>query len=210
MLIVTGMTMIATPPVAHVARKLVLSAEAREAERGQGDTDIPSNLSGHVIVVGYGRVGQMLGSVLAAQKIPHVGLDTDADLVARFRAAGAGVFYGDASRHDMLRGFGADQAAALVVTMDNPQTAEHVVATARRHWPELVIYARARDRAHAARLIAQGASHAIPETIEASLQLGEMVLMGIGVPDQAARRIIETRRQAEQATVDESRSEKAE
>jgi len=210
MLIVTGLTMIATPPIAHVARKLALSAEAREAERGQRDTDIPTNLSGHVIVIGYGRVGQMLGSVLAAQEIPYVGLDTDADLVARFRAAGAGVFYGDASRHDMLRGFGADQAAALVVTMDNPQTAEHVVATARRCWPELVIYARARDRTHAARLIAQGANHAIPETIEASLQLGEMVLMGIGVPDQAARRIIETRRLAEQATVDESQPEKAE
>ena len=80
-----------------------------------------------------------------------------------------------------------------------------VVAAARRHWPDLVIYARARDRAHAARLIARGASHAIPETIEASLQLGEMVLMGVGVPDAAARRLIEARRQAEQAVVDESR-----
>lgn len=210
MLIVTGMTMIATPPMAHFARKLALAAEAREAERGQQYTDIPTGLSGHVIVVGYGRVGQLLGSVLAAQEIPHVGLDTDADLVAQFRAAGAGVFYGDASRFDMLRGFGADQAAALVVTMDSPQTAEHVVATARRHWPELVIFARARDRAHAARLIAQGASHAIPETIEVSLELGEMVLTGLGVPDQAARRIIEMRRQAEQAAVDESRAAKAE
>ena len=110
----------------------------------------------------------------------------------------------------MLRRLGADRSAALVVTMDSPQTAEHVVETARRQWPELVIYARARDRAHAARLIARGASHAIPETIEASLQLGEMVLMGVGVPDQAARRIIEARRQAEQAAVDESRVEKAE
>ena len=210
MLIVTGMTMIATPPVAHFARKLVVAAEAREAERGQRDTDIPTGLSGHVIVVGYGRVGQMLGSVLAAQEIPHVGLDTDADLVAHFRAAGGSIFYGDASRQDMLRKFGADQAAALVVTMDSPQTAEHVVETVRRHWPELVIYARARDRAHAARLIARGASHAIPETIEASLQLGEMVLMGVGVPDQAARRIIEARRQAEQSAIDESRAEYAE
>jgi CPA2 family monovalent cation:H+ antiporter-2 len=208
MLIVTGMTMIATPPVAHLARKLALAAEAREAERGQRDSDIPTDLSGHIIVVGYGRVGQMLGSVLAAQEIPHVGLDTDADLVARFRAAGGSIFYGDASQHDMLRKFGADEAAALVVTMDSPETAENVVTTARRHWPELVIYARARDRAHAARLIASGASHAIPETIEASLQLGEMVLMGVGVPDEAARRIIESRRQAEQAAVDESRSGK--
>ncbi len=210
MLIVTGLTMIATPPVAHVARKLALAAEAREAEVGQRDTNIPTGLSGHVIVVGYGRVGQMLGSVLDAQSLPHVGLDIDTDLVAHFRAAGAGIFYGDASRAEMLRRFGVERAAALVVTMDNPHTAEHVVETARRNWPELVIYVRARDRAHARRLISKGASHAIPETVEVSLEIGEMVLIGVGVPDQTARRIIEARRQAEQAGVDESRVEKAE
>jgi CPA2 family monovalent cation:H+ antiporter-2 len=210
MLIVTGMTMIATPPVAHVARKLARAVEAREADRDQRDTNIPVGLSGHVIVVGYGRVGQMLGSVLDSQKLPHVGLDNDASLVAGYRSASVGVFYGNANRPDMLHKLGVDRAAALVVTMDSPHTAEHVVATARHHWPDLLIYARARDRAHAARLIARGASHAIPETMEASLQLGEMVLMGVGVPDQAARRIIETRRQAEQAAVDESRVEKAE
>ncbi len=210
MLIVTGMTMIATPPVAQLARRLAHAAETREADRGQRDTDIPAGLSGHVILVGYGRVGQMLGSVLTSQTLPYIGLDVDADLVARFRAAGAGIFYGDASRPDMLRRFGVDRAAALVVTMDSPDAAEQVVETARRHWPDLVIYARARDRAHGARLIAQGATHVIPETIEASLQLGEMVLMGVGVPDAAARRIIEARRQAEQAAVDESRQQKGE
>ena len=197
MLIVAGLTMIATPPVAHVARRLAQAAEVQEANNGQSDSDIPVGLSGHVIVVGYGRVGQMLGSVLASQKLPHIGLDVDPNLVAQFRAAGAGIFYGDASRPDMLRRFGVEQAAGLVVTMDSPDAAERVVETARRHWPDLVIYARARDRAHGARLIARGASYVIPETVEASLQLGEMVLTGVGVPDQAAHRIIEARRQAE-------------
>jgi len=79
-----------------------------------------------------------------------------------------------------------------------------VVTSAHREWPELVIYARARDRKHAAQLIALGASHVIPETVEASLQLGEVVLTGIGVPDQAARQLIETRRQAELAALEES------
>ena len=210
MLIVTGMTMIATPPVAHVARKLARTVEARAAERGQRGAGIPAGLSDHIIVVGYGRVGQMLGSVLSAQGLTHIGLDIDADLVAEFRAAGAGIYFGDAGRVEMLRKFGADRAGALVVTMDSPRIAEKVVETARRYWPDLVIYARARDAAHAARLIARGASHAVPETIEASLQLGELVLMGVGVPDQSARRIIEARRQAEQAAVDEGRGRKAE
>ncbi|MDJ0608824.1 MAG: cation:proton antiporter [Kiloniellales bacterium] len=210
MLIVTGMTMIATPPVAHVARKLARAVEAREAERGQRGAEIPAGLSDHIIVVGYGRVGQMLGSVLSAQGLTHIGLDIDADLVTEFRAAGAGIYFGDAARVDMLRRFGADRAGALVVTMDSPRIAEQVVETARRYWPDLVIYARARDAAHAARLITRGASHAVPETIEASLQLGELVLMGVGVPDQSARRIIEARRQAAQAAVDEGHFQKTE
>lgn len=205
MLIVAGLTMIATPPVAHAARRLARTVAAREAAQGHPDADLPTGLNGHVIVVGYGRVGRMLGSLLDAQELTHVALDTDADLVARFRGSGASVFYGDASRPDMLRKVGVDQATALVVTMDNPSIAERVVAAARQHWPNLVIYARARDAAHASRLIAQGASHAIPETTEASLQLSEMVLMGAGVPDDAARHIIEARRQAEQAAVDASR-----
>ncbi len=210
MLIVASLTMISAPGVAHFARRLARTVEARQADRGQRDTDIPIGLSGHVIVVGYGRVGRMLGSVLDGQEILHIGLDVDADLVAQYRADGASIFFGDASRPDMLRRVGVDQAAALVVTMDSPDSAERVVETARRYWPDLVIYVRARDRAHAARLIARGANHAIPETIEASLQLGEEVLMGIGVPDQAARRIIEARRQAEQAAVDESGGDRAE
>jgi CPA2 family monovalent cation:H+ antiporter-2 len=205
MLIVTGLTMIATPPVAHIARKLALAIESQDADRGQQDIGLPSDVSGHVLIVGYGRVGQMLGAILDAQEVPHVGVDVDADLVARFRVVGASVFYGDAARPDLLRRFGVERAAALVVTMDSPRAVEHVVAIARRHWPGLVIFARARDRAHAAALIDRGASHVVPETTEASLQLGELVLMGAGIPDHAARRIIEARRQAEQVALDESR-----
>ncbi len=204
MLIVAGMTMIATPPMAHLARKLALALEARDAS-GRHDTDMPTNLSGHVIVVGYGRVGRMLGSLLEGLQVPHIGLDRDAGLVARYRQTGTGIFYGDASRVHLLRKFGADQAAALVVTMDNPHVAEQVVHNARRNWPQLLIYARARDNAHAARLIDRGASHVIPEIVEASLQLGEMVLSGVGVPMETARRVIELRRQAEQpGTVQET------
>ncbi|MDH3699705.1 MAG: monovalent cation:proton antiporter-2 (CPA2) family protein [Alphaproteobacteria bacterium] len=205
MLIVAGMTMIATPPVAHAARRMARAIETWEASHGEPDADMPAGLAGHVVVVGYGRVGQMLGSLLDTQELPHVALDIDASLVARFRAAGANIFFGDASQPEMLRKFGAEEAAALVVTMDSPKAAESVVTAARQRWPDLTIYARARDIGHATRLIALGASHAVPETTEASLQLSEMVLTGAGVPDHAARQITEVRRKAEQAAVDESR-----
>lgn len=205
MLILTGLTMLATPLVARAARAVGRGVEDWEARHGQHDAGLPTDLASHVIIVGYGRVGQMLGSILDKQELPYVGLDVDAALVARFRAAGASIFYGDASQPELLRRIGIERAAALVVTMDSPHAAERVVAAARRYRPDLVVYARARDVAHAKRLIAQGADHAIPETIEASLQLGEMVLMGAGIPGDAARQVIEIRRQAEQGAIDESR-----
>lgn len=205
MLIVAGLTMVITPLVANGARRVARAVEAREAERGQSDVDFPPDLAGHVIVVGYGRVGQMLGSILDSQGLTHIGIDSDAEQVARFRKAGASIFYGDASRPDLLRKCGVETAAALVVTMDSPRLAERVVAAAHRLWPDLDTYARARDVPHAKHLIAQGADHVVPETVEASLQLCEMVLMGAGIPGEAARHLIEVRRQGEQAAIDEDR-----
>jgi CPA2 family monovalent cation:H+ antiporter-2 len=206
MLIVAGLTMLATPFVAAGARRLVRSSEPVEPQ-GAIDPAV-GDLAGHIIVVGYGRVGQILGEILDAQALPHVALDTDTDLVAGFADRGACVLFGDAGQADMLRKVGVEHARALVVTMDSPTAAEHVVETTRRNWPDLPIYARARDGAHATRLMALGATHVIPETIEASLQLSELVLVGAGVPDNAARQLIEVRRQVEQAALDASPGDK--
>ena len=106
MFIVTGLTMVATPLVAHGARRLARAIETGEANGQQREADLPTDLSGHVIVAGYGRVGQMLGSVLDAQELPHSALDTDTALIARFRRTGASIFFGDARRPDMLRKVG--------------------------------------------------------------------------------------------------------
>lgn len=202
MLIVTGLTMMLTPLVATAALRL---ARFGKPAVGQGDDDFSDSLTGHVVVVGYGRVGQMLGDILDAQEMPHVALDTDTHLVAGFTNTGAAVLFGDARRAEMLRKVGVGRAGALVVTLDVPAAAEHVVGTAHRYWPNLPIYARARDSAHARRLLDLGARHVVLETIEVSLELSEMVLSGAGVPLEAAHRLIEMRRQAEQAILDESR-----
>jgi monovalent cation:proton antiporter-2 (CPA2) family protein len=204
MLIVTGLTMMATPLVAHGARRLAPKIETAEASSRQGDVDAPISPTGHVIIAGYGRVGQMGGSVLDAQELPHLALDTDTNLVARFRQKGASIFFGDACQADMLRKVDIDRASAFVATMDSPSAAERVVEEVHRNWPQVPIYARARDVLHATRLIARGATHVVPETIEASLQLSELVLIGAGVRDDAARHLIEVRRQTEQAALDQS------
>jgi CPA2 family monovalent cation:H+ antiporter-2 len=205
MLIVTGLTMVTTPVVARGARRLARMADRSESSVSDAGVDLPTGLSGHAIIAGYGRVGRMVGATLDAQELPWLALDTDPGLIAGFRRKGAGVFLGDASRAEMLRTVGIASAGAFVATMDSPSAAERVVEVVHRNWPRVPIYARARDAAHASRLFAHGATHVVPETIEASLQLSEMVQVGAGVPGDAARRLIEVRRQAEQATLDESR-----
>ena len=135
-----------------------------------------------VLVVGYGRVGRLVGDMLGRHEIPWVAAERDPRLVEAGRRAGASVFYGDASRAEFLRRCGLDTARALVVTMDNPEGNEVVVATARELRPDMVIVVRARDARHAKRLYELGATDAVPETIEASLQLSEAALVDIGIP----------------------------
>ena len=135
-----------------------------------------------VIVVGYGRVGKLVGDMMTRHEIPWVAIERDARLVEAGRRVGHLVYYGDAARPDFLIRCGLENARALVVTMDSPDGAEAAVATAREIRPELTIVARARDARHARRLYDLGATDAVPETIEASLQLSEAALVEIGIP----------------------------
>ena len=202
MLIVTGLTMMATPLAARIARQLARLVERLEAQRGQSEPDPRGTLSGHVVMVGYGRVGQLLGSILDEQEVPHIAIDNDALLVARFRQQGANIYFGDANRTELLRRLGIEEASALVVTMDDAELAERVVDVAHRSWPRLPIFCRARDPDHAARLLHRGATKVIPEAMEATLQLGEAVLQGAGIPEDAARQLVEMRREELQSVLE--------
>ncbi|HEY9235458.1 MAG TPA: cation:proton antiporter, partial [Phenylobacterium sp.] len=135
-----------------------------------------------VLVVGYGRVGKLVGDMLHRHDIPWVGAERDPKLVESARHAGEQLFFGDASRPEFLKRCGLETAPALVVTMDAPEGVEAIVATARAMRPDLTIVARARDARQAQRLYELGATDAVPETVEASLQLSEAVLVEIGVP----------------------------
>jgi len=113
---------------------------------------------------------------------PWIAIERDPRGVEAARRSGAHVYFGDASRPELLRRCGLEHALALVITMDNPDAAEAVVEAARAIRPDLVIVARARDAYHAGRLYDLGVTDAVPETVEASLQLSESVLVDIGVP----------------------------
>jgi monovalent cation:H+ antiporter-2, CPA2 family len=179
-LVAATLSMFSIPLLAQVGlrlggRRLVPNELPSEPER---DADLQPK----VLVVGYGRVGKLVGDMLGRHGIPWVGAEKDPRLVEQGRRAGEAIFFGDAARADFLMRCGLADAPALVVTMDDPEGVEAIVGVGRELRPDLTIVARARDARHAQRLYELGATDAVPETVEASLQLSEAVLVEIGVP----------------------------
>jgi CPA2 family monovalent cation:H+ antiporter-2 len=138
--------------------------------------------AGRVLIVGYGRVGTLVAEMLRRHGISFVAVDNSAALVAQKRDAGVEIYWGNAARREFLLRCGVAHARALIVTVENPRVAEEVVRLSRAERADMPIVARARDARHATNLYHLGVSDAIPETIEASLQLAESVLVDLGVP----------------------------
>jgi CPA2 family monovalent cation:H+ antiporter-2 len=179
LLVAATLTMFLIPALAAFGSKMGRKAEPRPREAPA--VEIPSD-EGRVLVIGYGRVGGLVGQMLSRHELPWLAIEREPKLVEQGRRAGIDIFFGDASRSELLERCGLATARAVVVTMDSPEGAEAVVATVRQLRPEITLVARARDARHAARLYELGATDAVPETIEASLQLSEAVLVDIGVP----------------------------
>jgi len=173
-----AISMLAIPPLAKLGARIG-SAPRADAKAPEIP---PESEASRVIVVGYGRVGALVGDMLDRHKIPFIAVDSNASVTARARSDGKPVYYGDATRPEYLRLCGLETARAVVVTMDSPKANEAVVETTQRLRPNVTLVARARDAEHARALYALGVTDAVPETIEASLQLSEAVLVDIGVP----------------------------
>jgi CPA2 family monovalent cation:H+ antiporter-2 len=135
-----------------------------------------------VIIAGFGRVGETVASLLQVHGVPFVAVDSDPDRVAAVRGKSPSVIWGDITRVELLHRLHIDTARALVVTMSDHDASDRLVEVARKQRGDLLIVVRARDAGHAAHLYAIGATDAVPETIEASLQLSEAVLVDLGVP----------------------------
>jgi CPA2 family monovalent cation:H+ antiporter-2 len=133
------------------------------------------------IIVGGGRVGRLVADMMQTHGQPYVMIDSNPDLIEQAQRDGYRATFGDAARRGTLTRLGAASAPAVVLTMDDPVLAQRLVAKLRQAYPDLLIVARARDMDHAAALYRAGASHAVPETLESSLQLSEAVLVDIGV-----------------------------
>jgi CPA2 family monovalent cation:H+ antiporter-2 len=197
-----GLTMMVTPLLALAARRvgLVLHRVEHQGEMPGHDGTAPDE---HVVIGGFGRVGQTIAQLLEEVDIPYVALDTNADLVGQHGKAGRVVYFGDASRPEMLERAGAKRARAFVVTLDAPEAAERMIAGARKLQPEAQVFARAVDPRHAARLLQLGAMDVIPEAVEASLQLGARVLEALDVPEEAVLQRLARVREEEMRRLDD-------
>ncbi len=173
--IVTAIGLTITPVLAKLGRVIARRVEA-VPELPEDDTGVP-----RTIIIGGGRVGQLIADMLVAHNQAYVILDSDPDTIDRAKRDGYRATFGDAVRGDALSRLGIESAPALVLTMDEPVLAQRLVGKLRGEYADLLIVARARDTDHAAALYRAGASHAVPENLESSLQLSEAVLVDIGV-----------------------------
>ena len=176
---VTALGLTITPLLALFGRWLSRRVELGSTnERDSGDDDADA---ARVLIIGGGRVGRLVADMLVTHDKPYQIVESDDDLVRSLKRDGYRAAFADAARPDALERFGAGEAAAVVLTMDVPVAARRLVQQLRSSHPDLLIVARARDVAHAAELYRAGASHAVPEQLESSLQLSEAVLVDIGV-----------------------------
>ncbi|MBT8061728.1 MAG: NAD-binding protein, partial [Gammaproteobacteria bacterium] len=187
LIVVVVLSMVATPVLIIVYEKFIRprfssTGDAREAD----DFERQEN---QVIIAGYGRFGQIVSRLLKASGYETTLLDHDAgqiELVGRF---GNKVFYGDASRADLLEAAGAEHARVLVIAIDNRKKAVQMVETARQVFPHLKILARAYDRRHAYELMSAGAECITRETFNSALSMGSDALEMLGVPSARAERM---------------------
>jgi CPA2 family monovalent cation:H+ antiporter-2 len=142
----------------------------------------PVNGLARAIVVGHGRVGKVVCDLLGVHGVPYLATDRDPEAVVSERRLGREVYYGDATNPEFLKSCGLMRASALIVTIHDRAAIDEIVRVALELRPDLLIVSRARDATHARHLYAIGVSDAVPETIEASLQLSEAALVGLGVP----------------------------
>jgi CPA2 family monovalent cation:H+ antiporter-2 len=194
-MLAVGLSLFLTPLLTRIGRMIGDNWEHHQDEVDAArDGPALEHARERIIIAGYGRVGQQLGKLLEAQGIPFVAFENNAKLVAKMRALGLPVFFGDASRTELLRRVDAGSAPAIVLTMDHPLAALQAVRGIRREFPEIPLLARSRDARHALALKQAGATIVVPETLEASLQLSASVLETLGLDEEDIDRIVDDER----------------
>jgi len=186
-------SMALTPLLAMLGKWLADKFQIRETQSNpKFAVEEIAELKNHIIIAGFGRVGQMLGDLLAARFVPFVAIDTDMRRVAEGREKGWPVFYGDAKRLEVLKAVGAENAKAVVITLNHATSSVRSVMMMRRHFPDLPVCVRVKDHKHQEKLIDSGARLVVPETVEPTVQLATTVMHVLGMPSDEISQMIDT------------------
>lgn len=188
------LSMIATPFLiranAQLASRLLRGRASAHPARAPEPPVAIQRLRDHVIVCGYGRIGQSVGQFLEAEGVPYLALDLDPKRVRDARTAGRPVYYGDATERDTLEAVGIIDARLLLVSFDQVDAALKLLHHTSVLRPDLPVMVRTRDETHVDELLAAGATEVVPETLEAALMIAAHVLLLVDVPLQRVARDI--------------------
>ena len=201
LIVAVTLSMAATPLIFRANDWLNARLE-REAEP---DYERHIEEENQVIIAGFGRVGQIVGRILRVRRIGFTALETDAEQVDFVRRFGNKIYYGDASRVELLRAARADKAVLFVLAIEDVERSLATARAVRKHFPELTIFARARNRQHAYALMELGIAHVVRDTFHSSLELARGVLVELGLGDFESRRTVDTFREHDTARLMQQR-----
>jgi glutathione-regulated potassium-efflux system ancillary protein KefC len=200
---VVALSMVTTPLLLLLHDRLLEPRyHGQNVRRSYDDIDAIEDNEGHVIIAGFGRFGQIIGRLLNANRIRLTVLDHDPDQIELLRRFGFKVFYGDATRPDLLHAAGAAKARALVLAIDDIEDSLALADAVREHFPDLPLLARARNVTHYYQLMDRGVTVIERETFESALQLGRRVLSQLGYGAYRAREATLKFREHNKASVD--------
>jgi len=165
-----------------IAARLSRSYERNRQRWVQGIEHLGKDLTGHVIICGYGRSGQYLSRFLSQENIPFIALDIDPARVREAAVAGENVVYGDAGRNAVLKAAGAERAKALVISYSEEHAAMKVLHAVQERYPDLPVIIRTKDDSNMDKFVEAGATEVVPEVLEGSLMLASHALVLLGVP----------------------------
>jgi CPA2 family monovalent cation:H+ antiporter-2 len=189
-----ALSMATTPFLAKAGEKAWQTLTNRKSIHIPGKSGALKRISDHAIIVGLGRVGQTIATLLKDTGLPVVALDLDIEHVQKMGGARNRIYYGDAKQVTVLHSVGIERAKCVVVTIDETQAANNIIHAIRQIAPRVQIFVRARDVAHVRILEKNEIVRAVPEAVEGSLQLGALILRDFGVPEEDQKTIIDAHR----------------
>ena len=205
--LVVGISMALTSPLVMlhelISRKRTMQEnaqqEAQQAESSLKDLEEPDMLKAEVIIAGFGRFGQIIGRILTASNIPFNALDKNPDHIEFLKNYGVKIYYGDATRIELLEAAGIRDAKVLVVALVSIEASLEVTRLVKAHFPHITLIVRARDRAHAYQLVELGVENPIREIYESSLSAAMRTLTEVGYTEGQSQNAIDIFREHDQS-----------